>query len=114
MVGVSRGERPDATAEQYFGPDADRAHPYGSPLLADPRGLPPAHVVTAGSDPLRDEGHAYAARPGEAGVRVTEIHYPGMFHGFFGCPELLADARTAQGAVADVIASTVSSRKKSG
>ncbi|MET8130701.1 alpha/beta hydrolase [Streptomyces sp. NPDC005251] len=101
-------------AEQYFGPDADRTHPWASPLLADPHGLPPAHVVTAGFDPLCDEGHAYAARLREAGVRVTEIHYPGMFHGFFGFPELLADARTAQGTVVDVIASTVSGRKKSG
>ncbi|MCX4992727.1 alpha/beta hydrolase fold domain-containing protein [Streptomyces sp. NBC_00568] len=101
-------------AEQYFGPDGDRAHPYASPLLADPHGLPPAHVVTAGFDPLCDEGHAYAVRLREAGVRVTEIHYPGMFHGFFGFPELLADARAAHEAVADVIASTVSGRKKSG
>ncbi|WP_406369764.1 alpha/beta hydrolase [Streptomyces sp. NBC_00647] len=101
-------------AEQYFGPDGDRAHPYASPLVADPQGLPPAHVVTAGFDPLCDEGHAYAVRLREAGVRVTEIHYPGMFHGFFGFPELLADARAARAAVADVIVSTVSGRKKSG
>ena len=70
--------------------------------------------MTAGFDPLCDEGHAYAVRLREAGVRVTEIHYPGMFHGFFGFPELLADARAAQEAVADVIVSTVSGRKKSG
>ncbi|MER5472223.1 alpha/beta hydrolase [Streptomyces sp. NPDC002685] len=101
-------------AEQYFGPDGDRAHPWASPLLADPRALPPAHVVTAGFDPLCDEGHAYASRLREAGVRVTEAHYPGMFHGFFGFPELLADARAAQEAVAGVIACTVSGRKKSG
>ncbi|WP_328557063.1 MULTISPECIES: alpha/beta hydrolase [unclassified Streptomyces] len=101
-------------AEQYFGPGGDRAHPWASPMVADPHGLPPAHVVTAGFDPLCDEGHAYAARLREGGVPVTENHYSGMFHGFFGFPELLADARAAQQAVAHVIASTVSGRKKSG
>jgi len=101
-------------AEQYFGPDADRAHPYASPLVAEPHGLPPAHIVTAGFDPLCAEGRAYAARLREAGVPVGSSHFPGMFHGFFGFPELLADARAAQRGVAEVVASTVSGRKKSG
>jgi acetyl esterase len=101
-------------AEQYFGPDADRTHPHASPLVAEPRGLPPAHIVTAGFDPLGAEGRAYAAKLREAGVPVTARHFPGMFHGFFGFPELLADARAAQLGVAEVIASTVSDRKKSG
>ncbi|AVH60309.1 MULTISPECIES: alpha/beta hydrolase [Streptomyces] len=100
--------------DQYFGPDGDRFHPYASPLVADLHGLPPAHVVTAGFDLLREEGRAYAAKLRTSGVRVTENHYPGMFHGFFGYPELLTDARAAQGRVAEVVASTVSGRKKSG
>ncbi|MFF1449175.1 alpha/beta hydrolase fold domain-containing protein [Streptomyces sp. NPDC058274] len=101
-------------AEQYFGSDGDRAHPHASPALAELCGLPPAHVVTAGFDPLCAEGRAYAAQLRTAGVEVTEGHYPAMFHGFYGFPELLADTRDAQRHIADVIASTVSGRKKSG
>ncbi|MFP3989833.1 alpha/beta hydrolase [Streptomyces sp. E11-3] len=80
---------------QYLGGGGDPAHPHISPLRGDLTGLPPAHVVTAGCDPLCDEGRAYAAKLREAGVPVTEGHFPGMFHGFLGFPELLEDARTA-------------------
>ncbi|RKT87165.1 acetyl esterase [Saccharopolyspora antimicrobica] len=53
------------------------------PLAADTfRGLPPAIVVTAGLDPLSDDGRAYAAALARDGVAVTHRHYPGLFHGF--------------------------------
>jgi len=45
--------------------------------------LPPAYVLTAGADPLRDEGDEYARRLMEAGVAVTHRTFPGQFHGFF-------------------------------
>ncbi|MGW1893675.1 alpha/beta hydrolase [Streptomyces sp. NPDC002004] len=100
--------------EQYLGPDGDPVHPHVSPLRADLTALPPAHVVTAGCDPLCDEGREYAAKLRAAGVGVTEAHYPEMFHGFFGFPDLLPDARDAHRGVTEVIASLAPDRKKEG
>ncbi|RAJ56515.1 acetyl esterase [Streptomyces sp. Amel2xB2] len=99
---------------QYFGPDADLSHPWAAPLRADLEGLPPAHVVTAGCDPLCDEGRAYAERLRRAGVPVTEAHFPGMFHGFLGAGSLLPDAADAMAGLGKVIASTASDRKIDG
>jgi acetyl esterase len=58
-------------------------------------GLPPAYVLTAGADPLRDEGHEYAERLKQAGVCVTCKHFPGQFHGFFTMGKLLPQANVA-------------------
>ncbi len=58
-------------------------------------GLPPAYVLTAGADPLRDEGDEYAHRLKEAGVPVTWRHFPGQFHGFFTMGKLLHQANVA-------------------
>lgn len=72
-----------------------RDEPYASPLRAkDLSGLPPAHVVTAEFDPLRDEGKAYAARLREAGVATTYVEYPGMVHGFTGMATTIPMGRT--------------------
>jgi acetyl esterase len=69
--------------EQFAGADVDRNDPRVSPLLAeDLSGVAPAMVVTAGFDPLRDEGEAYAARLSEAGVPTLQRRYPGYVHGF--------------------------------
>ncbi|MET9547193.1 alpha/beta hydrolase [Streptomyces sp. NPDC006627] len=101
--------------QQYLGPDGDGTHPLASPLrAADLAGLPPAYLVTAGCDPLRDEGLAYARRLRAAGVPVTGRHWPGMFHGFLGFPAQLADADEALTGVAEAIAATVKGRKNSG
>jgi acetyl esterase len=68
---------------EYLGDSGAEASPYVSPLLApDLKGLPPALIVTAEYDPLRDEGEAYANRLREAGVEVRHHRYPRAHHGF--------------------------------
>jgi acetyl esterase len=74
----------------------DGANPYASPLrAASLAGLPPAHVITAEFDPLRDEGEALAARLVRDGVPTTQTRYDGMFHGFFSMGALLDTAKRA-------------------
>jgi len=69
-----------------------RASPARAETLKD---LPPAYVLTAGADPLRDEGDEYAARLRDAGVAVAYRHFPGQFHGFFTMGKLLNQANVA-------------------
>jgi len=69
--------------------DQDGRNPYASPLLAENlTSLPPAFVITAEFDPLRDEGEAYAARLRESGVPVKVTRYSGMIHGFINIADL--------------------------
>ena len=70
--------------EQYLRSPADAEDPLASPLLAESvAGLPPALLITAGLDPLLDEGLGYAERLRQAGVEVEHINYEGWPHGFF-------------------------------
>ncbi|MFT4279303.1 MAG: alpha/beta hydrolase [Rhodopseudomonas sp.] len=80
--------------------DADdwRASPARAETLA---GLPPAFVITAGADPLRDEGDEYARRLADAGVPVLHRTYPGQFHGFFTMGKLLPQANVAVSQIGD-------------
>lgn len=74
-------------AECYVGESGPAADPLVSPLRAPSlAGLPPATVITAEFDPLRDEGEAYADRLREAGVSVVARRYLGMLHGFASMP----------------------------
>ncbi len=70
-------------ASQYLGPDDDPKTPRASPLCADNlAGLAPAIIVTAGFDPLVDQGEAYAKRLRDAGVPVVYRCYDALAHGF--------------------------------
>jgi acetyl esterase len=81
----------------HYAPDpADRDDPAASPLrAASLSGLPPAYVVTAEHDPLRDEGFAYADRLRAARVPVQHRHYGSQIHGFFTMVNILSDADKA-------------------
>jgi len=73
----------------YLREQTDGSNPYASPLGANNLGrLPPALVITAGFDPLRDEGEAYGARLQRAGVSTRIIRYDSMVHGFLDFPDL--------------------------
>jgi len=70
--------------DHYLNGDEDAANPYAAPIQAKSlAGQPPALVITAEFDPLRDEGEAYAERLREAGVEATYTRYDGVIHGFF-------------------------------
>jgi acetyl esterase len=81
----------------HYAPDpAARSNPYASPLRAtDLSGLPPAYVITAEHDPLRDEGFAYADRLRDARVPVEHRHYGTQIHGFFTMVNIIDDADKA-------------------
>jgi acetyl esterase len=72
----------DMADEAYLVGDEDRADPRLSPLKGDMTGLPPTVITTAGFDPLRDQGEAYAHALKDAGVRVEHIFEPNLVHGY--------------------------------
>jgi len=84
---------PDEAADWRASPIRARSH----------AGLPPALIVTAGFDPLRDEGEAYAERLRDAGVRVDYVCYGGMIHGFVPMGRLIDTASRAVSLVAGTL-----------
>lgn len=90
-----------------YAPDAKtRDNPYVSPLRASIdqlKGLPPALVITAENDPLRDEGEAYARKLKDAGVTVAAVRYNGTIHDFV-LLNALRQVPSTQAAIAQVVA----------
>ncbi|HZI78216.1 MAG TPA: alpha/beta hydrolase [Vicinamibacterales bacterium] len=82
-------------ANYYVPPPTDRRQPWVSPARANLAGLPPAFVLTAECDPLRDQGEAFAQRLKEAGVQATVKRYEGMIHPFFSLGGIIEGGQTA-------------------
>lgn len=89
--------------DQYASSPTDIQSPYFSPLLADLSHLPPALIILAAYDPLRDEGQAYARRLQRAGIPVQVKEYSGMVHGFLSFPRFCHCAEDALGEIAEFI-----------
>ena len=88
----------------YVPDEAQRDEAYASPLRAEKLGgLPPATVVTAEYDPLRDEGEAYAARLREAGVPTVATRYAGQVHGFVSLFEVFDQGKVATEQIATAL-----------
>lgn len=82
--------------EQYLAREADTANAYAFPIRArDLSGVPSATVLTAGFDPLCEEGKAYADRLEADGVPVEHRHYEAQIHGFLSLYEHIDEGRTA-------------------
>jgi len=89
--------------------------PRVSPLLAADGVLaagPPALVITAGFDPLRDEGIAYVERLADVGVATSHVHFPGQIHGFFSMSHYLGDARSAIALAAQAVSDALTPSAK--
>lgn len=82
--------------DYYLRTPQDGQSPYASPLVVEnTANLPPAFVLTAEFDPLRDEGEAFADNLRKYGVKVKSTRYDGLIHGFFTMPATFDQARTA-------------------
>src|SRR5881296_3587780 len=90
--------------EQYLKSDADKSDLRASPLRAPSlEGQPPAMIVTAGFDPLRDEGRAYGDRLSEAGVEVVYREYPGQIHAFVSLTRAIPQGMAATLEIAEYL-----------
>jgi acetyl esterase len=90
--------------DQYVNSPAELVHPHAAVVHAENlSGLPPALVITAEFDPLRDEGEAYADLLRQANVPVTVTRYDGMIHGFVGTFTVIDKGRDAIQQAADAL-----------
>ncbi|ORA28242.1 lipase [Mycobacterium aquaticum] len=89
--------------EQYLGTGGNRSSTQVSPILGDLSGLPNAHVLTGGLDPLCEEGEEYARRLAAGGATVSVRRYDRGFHGFFNLADHLPDAAQATDDVCAVV-----------
>src|SRR5215470_18808145 len=90
--------------QQYLRGEADRSDVRCSPLRATSlTGQPPAMIVTAGFDPLRDEGRAYGDRLREAGVDVVYREYPGQIHAFVSLTKAIPQGMACTLEIADYL-----------
>jgi len=90
---------------QYLSKPQDAFSPYASPIFADLSNLPPALVITAEYDPLRDEGELYAHLLKTRGVRAVAVRYNGVIHGFVNFYPILEEGREAISQIAASIKS---------
>ena len=94
--------------DHYLTDPADGRNPLASPLLAESHAnLPPALVITAEFDPLRDEGEFYAEKLYAAGVPTQLSRYDGMVHGFFAMSGVLDGGRKAIAEAAEFLQRTL-------
>ncbi len=92
----------------HYADTKQRLDPRASPLLAkDLSGLPPAMIMTAEYDPLRDEGEAYGARLANAGVTVETVRFDGFIHGFFAQTQTVSATRPAMQKACDALKSAL-------
>ena len=90
----------------YLRSSADHTNVQASPMAATDdmlKCMPPALIITAQFDPLRDEGEAYGKRLVENGVNCTITRYNGAFHGFFNMITILDDAQSAHAQAATLL-----------
>ena len=90
-------------AQQYLRGEADKLDERASPIRGDVRGLPPALVITAGFDPLRDEGRVYAEALRKGGAEVQYHEYEGQIHAFVSLTKAIPQGMTATLEIADYL-----------
>ncbi|MFN3384091.1 MAG: alpha/beta hydrolase [Archaeoglobaceae archaeon] len=89
--------------EQYLRSEEDKYNPLASPIFADLSNLPPALIMTAEYDPLRDEGEMYGELMRRHGSEAVIVRYQGMIHGFLNFYPLLRAGREAINQIAVAI-----------